>query len=408
MSYNHVRTTDDALKILMLIMCIATPVMCLSQMSANQARQALLPHVEAPDTTLQAEYVIETGLLGTPEYLFYGDGWGSYRIDAVTGEKHVQHRGRTLLEPGAQPTVTLAATQLRQIAVDYVAAHFPGYIPGLFAIYAATDVFQDDLNEFGANFVCTSASGADLPIWCRVHVEEDTGAVKSYQESSIPITVNTNPTITQAQAIAIGQQWIAQNFDSNPAMGALKTPSDQYQVGLLVDVDALMNEALLYRIPYYSMVLDIDAHTGGVIGIDYWAGPDERFKRSGSRKSPNPESIWTVEVPKGLPMHHGAVALPGRVFLWHKQARSLGIGIRQNGNSLVLSGKGKSIRLPLMRTAPGLRMAGWIRKGEIYVPIATLLRLTHRIRLDPQEHSVTLIPDFGRIAATTVRQRATR
>jgi hypothetical protein len=387
-----------------LIICAVAPG-AVAQMTVEQARQLLLPHVQAPDTNLDTNQVnlnpvIEISLEGHPEYLFYGDAWGTYRINAVTGEKSIFHVPRSLLPAGDQPATTLPATQLRQIAIDYVAAHFPGYTPNLFTVYSG-DIEPDyDTNEYYVHFICTAPSGAELPLWCLVVVEEDVGFVKRYDEGCIPVTISTVPAVSQAQAIEIGRAWIAQNFDPDPSWGALNEPREYYPVEFKVEVDPFLNQALVYRIPYEAMVLYVEAQTGAVIATDGWAGGGDGPRKKDGKRAKPVESIWQVTLPHGNMMHHGAIAIPGRVYLWHKQAQALGITVRQEAGRVVLTCKGKVTRLPLARTRPdGRRIVAWLRKRSLYLPVAALRRLTDRVRVDLSSHVVTLVPAFARFAS---------
>jgi len=376
-----------------------------AQMAIEQARLLLLPHVQAPDTTLQAEVVVETSLEGHPEYLFYGDAWGSYRINAVTGEKLVQHLGQSPLEPGHQPATTLSAAQLRQSAINYVAAHFPGYTPDLFTVLSGEIEPAYDCNVYDVDFVCTAPSGARLPLECRVTVEEDTGLVKTYEERCIPVTISTVPAVSQAQAIAIGQAWIAQNIDPDPSLGEVMTPAEYYPVVLKVEVDPLLNQALVYTIPYQAVVLTIDAQTGAVLSADGWLGGGDRSRARGGKRAKPAETLWKVRLPGGLEMPHGAVAVPGRVFLWHRQAQALGVAVRRDRERVVLTSKGKVVRLPLVRTSPGRRIAAWLRNGLLYLPVAAVRRLTDRVAVDLRERTVTLMHPYARLVSAAPARR---
>jgi|GEM_PF-3219452 len=371
-------------------------------LSVAEARQILAPHLDPPDTAFGDRVVIETSLEGHPEYLFYGNAWGRYRINAVTRAKLIQHQGRTLLEPGVQPATTLDASALRQTAVDYVATHYPDYQPGMFQVWSPETVTADDCNEFTVAFSAQAPSGAELPPRCVAYVEEDTGAVKTYEECCLPTLVNTWPSVTEAQAVAAGRQWIALNCDPDPYWGELLTPGDLHPIEFMVDVDPLLNQALVYRIPYRAAVVYIDAQSGSALRVDGWLADDgDRRQRASRKPGPPREAFWDVVLAGAdMAMHRAAVVLPpGRGYVWHGYATSLGVKVVRAGPAVVLTISGKRARLRVRHAPPrGEVAAAWERSGELYLPVRTLLGLTDRLRADAEGRRIVLWHPYSRVA----------
>jgi hypothetical protein len=377
--------------------CAALPK-AIAQMSADQARRILLRHIQTPDATLRAEVVFDIGGDGHLEFLFYGDKGGTYRIDAVCGAKLIVHARRSPVEIWEKPAKTLAPSQLDKIAADYVAAHFPGYKKGMFKVSSG----KDDGGTYclyDVNFIREVPSGAEIPVKCSLEVEEDTGAVSRYQEYSLPITINTDPKLNSAQAIAAGQEWIRQNVSLNPETARVSDPPELYPVRLKVDVDPLLNQTLLYEIRYRAMVLQVDAQTGAVISHDLYAHDDEGPRQSWGKGAKNPETLWEVRFPNGHTLTHEAIAVSGAVFVWHRYARAVGIAVRQGSESVELACRDKRIRLPLVSENPGATEAAWLMKGELYLPVAALLQLTDRIRVDQMGQSVTLSHPYAHLSS---------
>lgn len=126
----------------------------------------------------------------------------------------------------------------------------------------------------------------------------------------------------------IGRNWIAQNVDPDPSLVELNAPRDDYPILFKVDVDAFLNQALVYKIPYEAMALYIDAHTGGVIGTDPWAEAGTRSGKGKKKPLAPAEVLLDVKLgPRFIAMHHAAALLPpGRAFVWRLQAEALGVG----------------------------------------------------------------------------------
>lgn len=235
----------------------------------------------------------------------------------------------------------------------------------------------------------------------RVYVEEDTGVTKAYDEQCLPTLINTWPSITEAQAVVAGRQWIVLNCDADPYWGELVTPRELYPIELMVDVDPLLNQALVYRIPYRAAVLFVDAHTGAVLRIDGWLSSGLHSRSASRRQAPPPEAFWDVALAGGgLSMHHAAVVVsPGRAYIWCGYALALGIKVERKGRAVVLESGGRKVRLPLQLAQPQRdRPVAWDRAGELYVPVRSLLRLTDRLRAEVANRRIVLWHPYSRVA----------
>jgi hypothetical protein len=201
--------------------------------------------------------------------------------------------------------------------------------------------------------------------------------------------------------VVAGREWIALNCDPDPYWGELVTPRELYPIELMVDVDPLLNQALVYRIPYRAAVLFVDAHTGAVLRVDGWASSGPR-RPSASRTPRAPiQSFWDVALAGGgLSMRHAAVVVvPGRANLWHGYAIAAGVKVTRERSGVVLAANGKKTRLPLRRARPlGDEPVAWLRSGEMYLPVRVLLGLTDRLRVDVPKHCVVVWHPYSRVA----------
>ena len=366
-------------------------------MTPSQGRQIMLTYVSLPDTTIATRTVTDISIGGHTEYLYYGDHGGEYRIDAITAEKRIHYGGLS----GADHTRLLPATpftgaQLLQIALNYVAQHFPNYQPGMFqtspAVTSPAAVTVDDVNDYYVRFRCPAASGADQPLHCLVIVREDTGTIKDYDETAIPVTVNTTPALRQDQALQIGQNWIAQNISSDPAAGRLNTGVGRAQIQFRVDVDLLLNEALLYEICYNALVLDIDAQTGAIIGSDSYFGATSPFISKPTRQQPDIETMLDVKFHFGTSaLQRSAIAVHGQTYLWENYLKWIGIRVKHTGEQLSLSIGDKQMSFALADSPGGTEGKGWRRKDGIYLPVVAVKKLVPLLGWEFGAHEVILI-----------------
>jgi hypothetical protein len=387
------------------------------EMTPEQARQALLPYLQTPDTNLDTNDVnmnpvTSVNLDGHTEYLFYSENYHIYRIDAATGEKSIRYGAQSNAYGDLLGTTQpLPASQLRQIALNFVAQHFPGYTPGMFQMDPApddptpTNIVEDD-NTYDVKFRCLAPSGADLPLHCIVYVEEDTGRVKDYDETAIPVTVNTTPAISQNQAIQIGQNWIYQNISTDPAAGDLLTEEEYGDVvKFQVIVDPLLNQALVYEIAHRSLVVTIDAHTGAVIGTIEYMGLSPGFRAGPKRPKDRREVLWDVRLrsASGPRLDHAAVQVRRQTYIWQKYLRLVGIQVLVRGKQLTLSKGTNRLSLRIEAVALGTKNAAWERKGRLYVPLAAVRRLSNSLAVESQSREVVLNLPPPRPVATRLR-----
>lgn len=368
-------------------------------MTADQARQVLLPYVQAPDQTLVNPAVSWPDYsTGHTMYLFYGaanGNGGRYQIDGATGEKNIQYVPTSTWDKNASDAPPLLSrSQLMQIATAFAQQHFPGYAASTGRdTESGREPQLRDGDSYSIFFGTLAPSGAELPIWCDVDLEEDTGAVAYYTELDLPVTVDTTPQITQDQAVAIGQQWIYQNISTDPAAGQFMSglaPGDP-PVNFKVAVDPLLNEALIYKIAFTACGLLVDAHTGAVVGEDGWAsfgGPAATAipKRTG----PDREVMQTVRYGNSMITEHSAIATAGQVYLWSGFLKSLDIQFKHQKGWLLLSNGNKHLRLPVRTSAGGKGEGAWSRKGSLYVPLTVVGQLTDRVAANPQSGEVQI------------------
>ncbi|HET6386774.1 MAG TPA: PepSY domain-containing protein [Armatimonadota bacterium] len=394
--------------ILIAIMLISTSVLSGSQrvyaqvpeMTADQARQALLPYVQAPDTTLTATATVDTDPLnGHTTYQFEGDTGGStYVIDAATGEKDITYLHASTWDQVNNPNNPppfLPTSQLLQNAIDFLAAHFPNYTPGMFQNSCdGSPATVADGDEYFLNFYALSPSGAWQPLHSMINVEEDTGRIVTYTEKAIPVTISTTPAISQAQAIQAGQTWIAQNLTTDPTAGDLQSTDalgGNPQVQFEVIVDPMLNETLVYQIMYKVCPLTIDAQSGAVIGQDEWLG-GAGFHGAPKNPAKRREALWHVRLgPKVLlNLDHVAIQANGETYLWQNYLRPMGIRIAKHGGQLDLSKGPQRLRLRIRDNPKGTPAEAWKRQGSLYVPISAVSKLYPALVLDKQAQAVVL------------------
>jgi len=414
-----------------LLCVVATTLLCCSvaaqaQMTPDQARQALLPYVQAPDTTLGTNAVVYAD--GCPDwssnhtaYMFYGDsngGFGAkYWIDIVDGSKSINYGYITTWDgdPSDQPTM-LSASQLTQIASDFAAQHFSGY--PLCVITNDNDGEPADTrgSSFFVVFQASAPSGALLPVICKVWVEGDVGHVDKYAEQNIPVSVSTTPALTQDQAIAAGQQWLLNNFSSDPAEGQLMSQDDYGEpiVSLLVTVDDAENEELDYKIAYTGTVLYVDAQTGAIVNEDDWMGipanpipkarnlsAADRAKaaREALKREFKRERLWQMGI--GSKVDDSAVnRLPihtrGQTYLWAGYLMALGITTATRHEKLNLTRGLRTITLTIKKRATGAKECAWDRTKLLYVPVPAVQELCPQVTLDLVHEIVALnAPGYG-------------
>ena len=366
--------------ILVLFLTLITP--CTAQvapMSAMQARQLLLRNLLPPDTNLSLVPTPSTSFDGHPSYVFTGNGGGDYRIDAVTAEKSIHFAGIS----GGQETpavLPFSAEQLQQAAETYVRRHFPNYSAASFRMAVGPIDSQSDMNEYDVGFAAVPASGAEVPQHCSVIVEEDSGKIKSYEETAIPVTVSTTPGITQAQAVRLGQGWIAQNISADPWAGEFQTDlGGQSPISLEVAVDSLLNQALVYKISYRFVVLTIDAQSGDVLAKDEYIGSFSHPLTAPKRPANEREKCFEVQtVANDRALLYAAIAVQGQIYLRENYLKLGGVSASVTGKQLVLTAGEKRLRLSVAQKPSSYSLVAWKRKGVVYVPLAALRKLTNR------------------------------
>lgn len=347
--------------------------------SAAQAQSILTGCVQAPDTALTVPPITSADRNGHTDYLFYGNQGGNYSIDSLTGDKTISYAGLSAADGIAQtPSVHLSASALLQIATSYVSQHFPNYVSGMFQINAPLIDVSSDGDEYYADFKSIAASGALLPTHAYVIVEEDTGKVKSYEESIISLTISTTPAISQSQAVQIGQNWIAQNVSTDPVAGQFQTDLGRSSpIRFYVNVDPLLNQTLLYEICYTTTALDIDAQSGAVVGQDFYAGATTKIVGSASRSPQDQEIVYTMRLASsGDRLNYAAIGTQGQTYLWSGYLKSVGVRMERKSSTVTLHNGAKQVILQLSATAKPDNKVAWQRKGGIYLPLAALQSLT--------------------------------
>ena len=373
------------------IMLAPAAASCQVPMTKAEARRILMQHIQAPDKVLTDTVKVDIKVDGHPEYRFEGDKGGRYRIDAVCGSKWIDYKRVSKLEIWDKTENKLPPDKLVQIAKNYVSAHFSSYDPGMFTIESwPCDGGTYILYE--VKFTSTSGSGAVLPSKVSVELEEDTGALSRYEEVNNPVKVSMIPAITQDQAVAHGRAWIARNISANPSKGELPTPAEQYPVLLKVDVNAFINQTLVYTIYFRRSHLTIDAQSGLVLLESLYASSDE--DPGGVKYKPviPEERLWEVRWPNNSTLTHSAIATQAGVFIWGRYAENIGVKIRKDRGKVVLSCKGNAARIPIASSRPVSQAETWLRHGELYLPVEAVLQLTNRIGVDSERQAVTLVP----------------
>ena len=393
-------------------------------MTPDQARQALLPYVQAPDTTLGTNAVSDSGCPDWRSdhlaYMFYGDSrggfGGQYWIDTVNGSKSVDYGFISTWDhdPSDKPAF-LSAAQLTQIASDFAAQHFSGY--PLCTITNDNEGLPPDTSgaSFFVVFQASAPSGALLPIICKIWVEDDVGHIDDYAEQNIPVTISTTPSLTPDQAIASGQQWLLTNFSSNPADGQLISQDDYDEplVSLRVTVDDAENEELVYRIAFVAAVMDVDAQTGAVVNEDDWMGmpanplpqrvlsPVERAKahRDAERKAFKREQFWQIGMGSkagASDVNRLAIHTHGQTYLWTGYLKALGITAANRHGRFNLTRGARTVKLTIKKRATGGRGCAWERTKLLYVPVPAVQELCPGVVVNAAYGTVTLnAPGFG-------------
>lgn len=388
-------------------------------MTPAQARQALLPYVVAPDTTLTATPVTTMdGFGGGAWYLFYGDSNGgrasSYQIDATTGQKTISYYGATTWDLQANDAPPfLPSNQLAQSARNFAAAHFPGYIAGMPEDdNGGRDPVINDADGFWVDFNATAPSGAELPVWCGVGVEEDTGNVDDYMEKYIPVTIDTNPAMTPDQAQAAAQTWIAQNISADPDQTALVTTYTP-PIRLKVEIDPMLNQELAYEVACRATMVLVDAQTGSVVGTEDWAGmslPGHKGPQKGpTLPKKRRETLWPVFAHPGVgydgTLVRSAIQTNGAVYLWAGYLKALGIQSSNNGRQVQLKRRNQRLKLSIRNQPRGSTRFAWKRKGSLYLPVDALESLNGELRTDATGQDVTLNDPRAPAARTSTSTR---
>ena len=359
-------------------------------MSPAQARQVMIGYLLAPDSVLPSTPIAYINQQGHTVYEYHADKGGRYSIDAISGEKAIifgDISGRS-----TTPVNFVPVQQLQQTAMNYVASHYPGYQQNSLTMHGGAVNVQDDANEYYVDFVATVSSGAFLPNHCLVIVEEDSGKLKSYDEHSIPITISTNPAISQAQAVQIGQNWIQQNISTDTAAGEFETDiGPQAPVRLEVVVDASLQEILQYNICFHAIVLNIDAQNGSVIYSDGYASIPEKRRACPSRSPVLRERFWPVHLDATVSsLSRAAITTNGQTYLWAGQLKLMGIQTKMRSGDMVLSHAKSHVSLKVRKTGPSKEDQVWLRNGSAYIPLSAIQRLTNRVTASPATETVLI------------------
>lgn len=376
-------------------------------LTPDQARQTLLSYVQIPDAALTVVPGISLNQDGHTEYLFHGDDGiagsntgGYYGIDAVTGAKSITFSGLSVADGNAQtPSSHLTEMQLQQAALNYVSQHFPNYFPGMLSMSAGMVDAIYDADEYYVDFTIPVASGAEVPVHCQVIVEEDTGKIKFYGELNLPISVSTNPAITQSQAVQLGQNWIARNISTDPLPSQLNNNiGPRSPIRFKIVVDAFLNQTLVYDISYNALALVIDAQSGSVLDTESYASFSSSA-RFGPKSAPlSREHFWAMKMQIGKQQAqvidkftHAAIHTQGQTFLWSGYLKPAGIRVtRQNGGLILRSGK-KALPLKSLRTATTNSRTAWERKDGFYVPLVAVRTLTSVFTEIPPSQEVLIV-----------------
>ena len=437
----HVKPIKHLISAFILALCSAGAAP--AQMTPDEARQALLPYVQAPDTTLGTNAVVYTD--GCPHwnsnhtaYMFYGDSkggfGGQYWIDTVDGSKWIEYYDTSTWDmlPDDEPTM-LSASQLTQIASDFASQHFSGYPLCTITNENDGDPVDPQGTPFFVEFQGHAASGALLPVACMVCVEDDVGHVSEYGEQNIPVTISTAPALTQDQAIAAGQQWLLNNVSSDPADGQLESQDELSEpvVALMVAVDNAGNEELDYRIDYHGAALYVDAQTGAVVKEDDWVGMPanllpkslnlsaaDRAKahRDVERQASKRERFWQMGI--GSKVDDTAVdRLPihtqGQTYLWAGYLKALGVTTTKRHGKFNLIRGARAITLTIKKRATGAKGCAWDRTKLLYVPVPAVQELCPEVTLNEKMDQVVLNapgydPAVPSGAVVTVKQKGVK
>lgn len=374
------------------------------QLTPDQARQVLLPYVQAPDVSLTAIPATDVNQEGRIEYQFHGDGGttgsnagGNYNIDAVTGEKSVTFSGLSEADGNAQtPSSHLTEAQLQQAAANYVAQHFPNYHVGMFSIGAGPIDATFDADEYYVHFNYAVASGADVPISSLVIVEEDTGKIKFYSELNLPLVVSTTPAITSSQAIQLGQNWIAQNISADQTLSQLNTNiGPQSPISLKILVDALLNQTLIYDISYNAIALVIDAQSGNVIATEPYASISSKARSGPKAAKQSREKFWDMKVQSGNgtlvdKFTHAIIFTLSQMFVWEGYLKLGNIRLIRHDKELVLVRGDKKVHLEFSKAASTNNRTAWQRGKSIYVPLAAIQVLSDRFVERPETQDIVI------------------
>jgi len=368
------------------------------EISPSQARQVLLSYLAPPDTTLTAQPVVDTNTDGHTEYLFYGNAGGSYGIDAATREKEISFAG--IAGGGATPTnPPFTAIQLQQTATTYVSQHFPNYSAAFHMNAGSIDV-QSDANEYYITYYLLSPSGAEQPINGLVVVEESSGKIKSYEEKALSININTSPAITQSQAVQIGQSWINQNMSTDPAEGQFQTDiGGQSPVQFEVFVDHLLNQILLYKICFNSIVVIVDAQSGSVIGIDRYLGVSTNTKIAAAKSLMERETFWGMHT--SLSNHslaYSAISVQSQIYVKESYLKLCKISKKTVANALILGYGHQKISLRIAEVATKDKRTAWRRKDGLYIPLAALQTLTNAFVKNTMTQEVVILLPKKKVA----------
>jgi hypothetical protein len=351
----------------------------LPQMSATQARQSLISYLLPPDTNLGVIPVTSTNSEGHTSYLFYGNGGGTYGMDAATAEKTIRFAG---ISGAAQTPATLpfSTAQFQQTAAAYVSQHFPNYSASTFQMIADSVIDgQSDADEYYVSFASLSTSGAEQPQHSLVVVEEDSGKIKSYEETAIPVVVSAIPAVTQTQAVQLGQNWIYQNISTDPAAGQFQTDLGGHSpIDLEVSVDPLLNQALIYNISYHSVVLTIDAQSGSILGMDQYLGISPASASAVLSPKSKREEFWEMHLSGSYtPLLYAAISNQGQLYIRENYLKFCGIATGMQAGKFTLSTRTKQLSLSLSQNVVGSSRVAWKRKKVVYIPLAAIQMLTN-------------------------------
>ena len=340
-----------------------------------------LTFLQKPDIELDNGDLISGDNDHNAHYEFHGNGGGEYNLDTRTGEKSINYSGRSdITNKSDVMKHLLSKDKLKDIAVQYMRLHYPGYKDGMFKINAPPVDYECDLNEYTVFFRMFSKSGAMLPTNCVIYIEENTGKLFNYNEEIVPITINTTPVFTEEQAVQIGKIWIAMNFSADQPMGEFNTDlGGAFPVKFEVVKDNLDEQVLHYQISYKPFVLDIDAITGDVYGLDYYAMDLPRTKTGPLAVASKRESFLRVPSKNpGAPSNRMNISVNGHIYIWSGYLKHMGLSFNVNKKEMTIKSDKKSVILPIS-DLPEDGKAAWMRQKNIYMPLKILNSLTGRL-----------------------------